>query len=63
MYFFFFFVRRKEGVWAAVRSLQESAEKDGEWANEYGSVFGVNGPDILLRQQMAMSSPSPNPNS
>ena len=25
------------------------------------SVFGVNGPDILLSQQMTMSSPSPNP--
>ena len=26
------------------------------------SVFGVNGPEILLSQQMTMSSPSPNPN-
>ena len=28
-----------------------------------GSVFGVNGPEILLRQQMTMSSPSPHTNS
>ena len=27
------------------------------------SVFSVNGPEILLSQQMTMSSPSPNPNS
>ena len=27
-----------------------------------GQSFGVNGPEILLSQQMAMSSPSPNPN-
>ena len=27
----------------------------------YGSVFGVNGPEILLSQQMTMSSPNPNP--
>ena len=27
------------------------------------SVFGVNGPEILLSQQMTMSSPSFNPNS
>ena len=24
-------------------------------------VFGVNGPEFLLSQQMTMSSPSPNP--
>ena len=27
-----------------------------------GSVFGVNGPEILLSQQMTMSSPNPNTN-
>ena len=27
--------------------------------NSFRSVFGINGPEILRSQQMAMSSPSP----
>ena len=60
-------------VWIVLSAQSDDSSKQKSWGGGGGggvggcqtaisrSVFSINGPEILLSQQMTMSSPSPSP--